>query len=54
MLKDKYGQIIYSEKDLVELYLANPDLVFSRTILSDSNIPFEQDLNIDTSPMIVK
>jgi len=54
MLKDKYGQIIYSEKDLVELYLANPDLVFSRPILSDSNIPFDQDLNIDTIPKIVK
>jgi DNA polymerase III alpha subunit len=54
MLKDKYGQIIYSEKDLVELYLTNPDLVFSRPILSDSSIPFDQDLNIDTIPKIVK
>jgi hypothetical protein len=54
MRKDRYGQIIYSENDLIELYLANPDLVFSRPILTDSNIPFDQDLNIDTIPKIVK
>jgi hypothetical protein len=54
MQKDKYGQIIYSENDLIELYLANPDLVFTRPVLSDSTIPFDQDLNIDAIPKIVK
>jgi DNA polymerase III alpha subunit len=54
MLKDKYGQIIYSENDLVELYLANTNMVFSRPILSDSNIPFDQDLNIDAIPKVMQ
>lgn len=54
MLKDKYGQIIYSENDLVELYLQNPDMVFSRPILSDSSIPFDQDLTLDGIPKILK
>lgn len=54
MLKDKYGQIIYSENDLVELYLTNPDMVFSRPIMSDSTIKFDQDLNIDATPKIMK
>jgi DNA polymerase III alpha subunit len=54
MLKDKYGQIIYSENDLVELYLTNTNLVFSRPIMSDSTIQFDQELNIDTIPKIVQ
>lgn len=54
MLKDKYGQIIYSENDLVELYLTNPNLVFSRPVMSDNTIQFDQELNIDTIPKIVQ
>lgn len=54
MLKDKYGQIIYSENDLVELYLTNPNLVFSRSVMSDSTIQFDQELNIDTIPKIMQ
>lgn len=54
MLKDKYGQIIYSENDLVELYLSNPNLVFSRPVMSDNTIQFDQELNIDTIPKIMQ
>ena len=52
MIKDKYGQLIYSENDLVELYLINPNLVFSRPIVSDSTIQFDENLTIDTIPKI--
>lgn len=52
MIKDKYGQLIYSENDLVELYLINPNLVFSRPIVSDSTIQFDQDLTIEAIPKI--
>jgi DNA polymerase III alpha subunit len=52
MIKDKYSQLIYSENDLVELYLTNPNLVFTRPIMSDSTIQFDQDLTIDTIPTI--
>lgn len=54
MLKDKYGQIIYSENDLVELYLTNTDLTFSRPIISDKTINFDRDLNIDYLPKVVQ
>lgn len=54
MIKDKYGQIIYSENDLVELYLTNTDLTFTRPILSDKVIDFDQYLNIDNVPKIVQ
>jgi DNA polymerase III alpha subunit len=53
MLKDKYGQLIYSENDLVELYLTKPGLVFSRPLLSSNTIQFDQELNIDTIPKIL-
>lgn len=54
MQKDKYGQIIYSENDLVELYLTNTNMVFSRPVMSDSTIQFDQELNIDNIPKIMQ
>lgn len=54
MQKDKYGQIIYSESDLVELYLTNTSMVFSRPVLSDSDIKFNNELTIDNLPKIVQ
>lgn len=54
MLKDKYGQIIYSEDDLIELYLGNTDLAFSRPVMTDKPIYFDEDLNIDNIPKIVQ
>lgn len=54
MIKDKYGQIIYSENDLVELYLTNTELVFSRPVMSDSTIQFNQELDLDSVPKIIE
>jgi hypothetical protein len=54
MLKDKYGQVIYSENDLVDLYLINPNLIFSRPVLSSKQIPFDQDLDLDNVPKVIE
>lgn len=54
MLKDKYGQLIYSENDLVKLYLTNPGLTFSRSVLSDNAINFDQELDLDNVPNIIQ
>jgi DNA polymerase III alpha subunit len=54
MLKDKYGQIIYSENDLVDLYLINPILVFSRPVLVSKQIPFNQELDLDNLPKVTE
>jgi DNA polymerase III alpha subunit len=54
MIKDKYGQLIYSENDLVELYLTNTNLSFSRPIMSDRTVEFDSELDIENAPKIVK
>ena len=54
MYKDKYGQIIYSENDLIDLYLRNPDQTFARPIFSDSKIAFNQELDLDNAPKVIE
>lgn len=43
MLTDKYGQFIYSEHELCDLYLINPDIQLSKTLV-DSEIKNVLDL----------
>jgi DNA polymerase III alpha subunit len=54
MIKDKYGQLIYSENDLVELYLTNTNLSFSRPIMLDRTVEFDAELDIENAPKIVE
>lgn len=54
MVTDKYGQLIFSDNDLLELYLSNVDITFSRPILSDNNIIFPSELELDNTPKIAK
>ena len=54
MFKDKYGQHIYSETDLLELYLTDTSVVLSRPILADKSIDFDRDLNLDNIPKVVE
>jgi DNA polymerase III alpha subunit len=54
MLKDKYGQLIFSDNDLIELYLTNPDLVFSRPVIVDKEIEFPAELELTNIPKTVK
>lgn len=54
MLVDKYGQIVYSENDLLELYLTNPEISFSRPIIAEREITFSNDLDLDKTPKVNK
>lgn len=54
MLKDMYGQIVYNENDIMELYLRNTELTFNAPILAESDIQFDPELNLDSIPKIIK
>jgi len=54
MVKDKYGQLIFSDMDLVDLYLTNPDITFSRPILSNNEVSNPYELDIENFPKIIK
>lgn len=54
MLIDKYGQIVYSENDLLELYLTNPEISFSRPIVAEKEITFSNDLDLEQTPKVNK
>lgn len=47
---DKYGQIVLTENDLVELYLTNPHYENKREILVTSSIDFDDSLLLDNVP----
>jgi DNA polymerase III alpha subunit len=53
MIKDIYGQLIFSDNDLVELYLSNPDITFSRPIIVDKEIVFPPELELTNIPKTV-
>lgn len=54
MLKDRYGQIIFSEKDLVDLYLTNTDTMFKHELLTTNDITFDSSLGLDYIPKTKK
>ena len=51
MRNDVYGQIIFSENDLCDLYLKDPEKTFNR-FLSEEQIQFTDNLNLSTVPDI--
>ena len=51
MLADKYGQLIFSEQELCDLYLTNPELKL-RSVLVDCDIP--NNLGLDNFPKLQK
>lgn len=51
MRKDIYGQLIYDENDLCDLYLKDPEKSFN-TILSEDCIQFSDNLNLSIVPNI--
>ena len=53
MRTDVYGQIILNEKDLCDLYLKDPEKIFN-TILTETDIPFSQVLNLVQYPTVNK
>lgn len=51
---DKYGQFIYTEQDLLELYLTNPDFVAKAPVLVDKSIKFDDSLELDNLPKLIQ
>ena len=54
MFIDRYGQQIYTEQDLMNLYLTNADTTFSNHILIDKSIKFDYSLGLDNVPKLVE
>ena len=49
---DKYGQQIYSENDLIRLYLTDPERIISR-VITDKQITFSDVLELSNVPNII-
>lgn len=52
MITDKYGQQIYNEKDICDLYLANPDIKIKQMLVSD-RIEFSPALYVEHIPELI-
>jgi DNA polymerase III alpha subunit len=53
MIIDKYGQQIYNEQDLMDIYMSNPEKSFASPILVSENIVFDDTLDLDTVPKLI-
>ena len=53
MITDKYGQQIYDEQDLCNLYLSDPNIRLKNVLVSDPII-FDPNLNLDHIPKIIQ
>lgn len=54
MRTDIYGQYIYNEQDLLDIYMSNPDFHSNNEILFESEIAFNENLELDNIPKLVK
>ena len=52
MIIDKYGQQIYSEKDLCSIYLTNPDISIKNMLVSD-DISYDHKLDLSNTPNLI-
>lgn len=52
MITDKYGQQIYNEKDICDLYLTNPDIKIKQMLVSD-RIEFSSALYVEHIPELI-
>lgn len=48
---DKFGQLIFDEKDLIEIYFKNPDQYLKNALVSKP-IDFDEDLNLRNVPYL--
>ena len=53
MIIDTYGQQIYSEQDLIDIYMSNPEKSFTAPILVSENIVFNNNLDLDNVPNLI-
>jgi|TARA_R110000822_G_scaffold200904_1_gene338339 hypothetical protein len=54
MITNIYGQPIYTEQDLFDLYMTQPDLNFKSAILVEKNIAFDPSLELSNLPHLVE
>jgi DNA polymerase III alpha subunit len=54
MFKDKYGQLIFNENDLVDLYLTDTEFSTKREILVENDILFDDSLDLKTPTKVKK
>lgn len=52
MIIDKFGQQVYTENELCDLYLSNPNINVNN-ILADKKILFDEELELDNIPNIL-
>lgn len=54
MYTDIYGQHVYSEQDLLDIYLSNTEFKSSANILVDKTITFDNHLDLQNLPNLVE
>jgi DNA polymerase III alpha subunit len=54
MVIDKYSQHILSDNDIIELYLNNTNVNFSKPIITDNDIKISDELELENFPKTVK
>ncbi len=54
MYTDIYGQQIYNENDLLGIYMTNPEFNSSGNILVETDINFDDNLEIENIPNLIK
>ncbi len=52
MIVDKFNQYIYSESELVELYLKDPELIL-KEVLVDTAITIDPNLELENAPKLI-
>lgn len=52
MITDKYGQQIYSEQDICDLYLVDPDITL-KNVLTTVHIKLDDNLRLDRMPSLI-
>ncbi len=53
MITDKYGQQIFTEQDLCDLYLSDPDIKLKNVLVTEP-IHFSNELEIDNIPKLIE
>ena len=54
MIKNNYGQPIYNEQDLFDLYMTNPTTKLKHAVIVDEVVPFDPALELENVPNLVK
>ena len=54
MNKNNYGQPIYNEQDLFDLYMTNPTIKLKHAVIVDEVVPFDPAFELENVPNLVK